>query len=123
MGSEGYLINQFVAPRTNHRDDDWGGAFENRIRFPVEIVRRTRAAVGRDFIIIFRLSMLDLVEGGSTWDEVVALAQGGRGGRRDDHQHRHRLARGARADDRDDGAARGVRLGDAAAEGRGAGSR
>jgi len=75
MGSEGYLINQFVAPETNHRDDQWGGAFENRIRFPVEIVRRTRAAVGRDFILIYRLSMLDLVEGGSTWDEVVALAK------------------------------------------------
>ena len=75
MGSEGYLINQFVAPQTNHRDDEWGGAFENRIRFPVEIVRRTREAVGRDFILIFRLSMLDLVEGGSTWDEVVALAK------------------------------------------------
>ena len=75
MGSEGYLINQFVAPQTNHRDDEWGGSFENRIRFPVEIVRRTRAAVGPNFIIIYRLSMLDLVEGGSTWDEVVALAQ------------------------------------------------
>ena len=75
MGSEGYLINQFVAPKTNHRDDAWGGSFENRIRFPVEVVRRTRAAVGPDFIIVFRLSMLDLVEGGSTWDEVVALAQ------------------------------------------------
>jgi 2,4-dienoyl-CoA reductase (NADPH2) len=75
MGSEGYLINEFVAPRTNHRDDEWGGAFENRIRFPVEVVRRTRAAVGPDFIIIYRLSMLDLVEGGSTWEEVVALAQ------------------------------------------------
>jgi 2,4-dienoyl-CoA reductase (NADPH2) len=75
MGSEGYLINQFVAPHTNHRDDEWGGAFDNRIRFPVEIVRRTRAAVGKDFIIIFRLSMLDLVEGGSTWDEVVALGR------------------------------------------------
>jgi len=75
MGSEGYLINEFVAPRTNHRDDDWGGAFENRIRFPVEIVRRTRAAVGSRFIIIYRLSMLDLVDGGSTWEEVVALAR------------------------------------------------
>jgi len=75
MGSEGYLINQFIAPQTNHRDDQWGGSFENRIRFPVEVVRRTRAAVGRDFIIIYRLSMLDLVEGGSTWDEVVQLAQ------------------------------------------------
>jgi 2,4-dienoyl-CoA reductase (NADPH2) len=75
MGSEGYLINEFVAPQTNFRDDEWGGSFENRIRFPVEIVRRTREAVGRDFIIIYRLSMLDLVEGGSTWDEVVALAR------------------------------------------------
>jgi 2,4-dienoyl-CoA reductase (NADPH2) len=75
MGSEGYLINQFIAARTNQRDDEWGGSFENRIRFPLEIVRRTRAALGTDFLIIFRLSMLDLVEGGSNWDEVVALAQ------------------------------------------------
>ena len=75
MGSEGYLINQFIAPRTNHRSDDWGGSFEQRVRFPLEIVRRTREAVGGDFIIIYRLSMLDLVDGGSTWDEVVALAK------------------------------------------------
>src|SRR5271166_4780195 len=75
MGSEGYLINQFVAPQTNHRDDDWGGSFLNRIRFPLAILRRTREAVGANFIIIYRLSMLDLVEGGSSWDEVVALAQ------------------------------------------------
>jgi len=75
MGSEGYLINQFIALQTNHRDDDWGGSYLNRIRLPVEIVRRTRAATGPNFIIIYRLSMLDLVEGGSTWDEVVALAQ------------------------------------------------
>src|SRR5271169_5686658 len=75
MGSEGYLINQFVAPQTNHRHDDWGGSFLNRIRFPLAILRRTRQAVGANFIIIYRLSMLDLVEGGSTWDEVVALAQ------------------------------------------------
>jgi 2,4-dienoyl-CoA reductase (NADPH2) len=75
MGSEGYLINQFIAPQTNHRDDAWGGSFLNRIRFPVAIVRRTREAVGPNFIIIYRLSMLDLVEGGSTWDEVVSLAQ------------------------------------------------
>jgi 2,4-dienoyl-CoA reductase (NADPH2) len=75
MGSEGYLINQFIAPQTNRRDDEWGGSFEQRIRFPVEIVRRTREAVGREFIIIYRLSMLDLVEGGSTWNEVVALAK------------------------------------------------
>lgn len=75
MGSEGYLINQFIAPQTNRRDDRWGGAFANRIRFALEIVRRVRAATGADFIIIFRLSMLDLVEGGSSWDEIVALAQ------------------------------------------------
>ena len=75
MGSEGYLINEFVAKQTNHRDDAWGGSYENRIRFPLEIVRRTRARVGTNFIIIFRLSMLDLVEGGSTKEEVVQLAQ------------------------------------------------
>ena len=75
MGSEGYLINQFVAPQTNFREDDWGGSFLNRMRFPVAIVRRTRAAVGPKFIIIYRLSMLDLVEGGSSWDEIVSLAQ------------------------------------------------
>ncbi len=75
MGSEGYLINQFLVARTNRRDDDWGGSLANRIRFPVEIVRRMRAAVGRDFIIIYRLSMLDLVEGGQSWDEIVVLAK------------------------------------------------
>ena len=75
MGSEGYLINQFLAPRTNQRIDRWGGDFANRSRFAVEIVRRVRAAVGHDFIVIYRLSMLDLVEGGSTWDEVTALAR------------------------------------------------
>ncbi|KWH43145.1 oxidoreductase [Burkholderia stagnalis] len=75
MGSEGYLINEFIAARTNHRDDAWGGAYDNRIRFPVEIVRRVRERVGANFIIIYRLSMLDLVEGGSTLDEVIRLAQ------------------------------------------------
>ncbi len=75
MASEGYLINQFIAPQTNHRDDRWGGSFENRIRFALEIVKSTRAAVGPAFIIIFRLSMIDLVEGGSTWEEIVALAR------------------------------------------------
>ncbi|WP_342074996.1 NADPH-dependent 2,4-dienoyl-CoA reductase [Yoonia sp. SS1-5] len=73
MGSEGYLINQFIAERVNQRTDSWGGAFENRIRFPVEIIKRMRAAVGSEFIIIFRLSMLDLVEGGSTAKEVIEL--------------------------------------------------
>jgi 2,4-dienoyl-CoA reductase (NADPH2) len=75
MGSEGYLINQFVAPATNHRTDRWGGSFENRIRFPLEIIRRVRQRVGKDFIIIYRLSMLDLVADGSSWEQVVALAK------------------------------------------------
>ncbi|AZP12629.1 NADPH-dependent 2,4-dienoyl-CoA reductase [Undibacterium parvum] len=75
MGSEGYLINEFIAARTNQREDAWGGAYENRIRFPLEIVRRTREKVGENFIIIYRLSMLDLVEGGSTLDEVIQLAK------------------------------------------------
>lgn len=76
MGSEGYFINQFICKRTNHRTDRWGGSYENRTRLALEIVRRTREAVGEAFIIIFRLSMLDLVEGGSTWQEVVELAKG-----------------------------------------------
>ena len=75
MGSEGYLINQFLAPGTNLRDDRWGGSFENRCRFGLEVLRAVRAAAGRDFIVIFRLSLLDLVEGGSTWDEVLAFAR------------------------------------------------
>jgi 2,4-dienoyl-CoA reductase (NADPH2) len=75
MGSEGYFINQFLCPRTNQRDDEWGGSFENRSRIAVEIVNAVRQKVGTDFIIIFRLSMLDLVEGGSNWDEVVALGK------------------------------------------------
>ena len=75
MGSEGYLINEFIATQTNQREDAWGGSYENRIAFPIEIVRRTRAKVGPNFIIIFRLSMLDLVEGGSTHEEVLQLAQ------------------------------------------------
>ena len=76
MGSEGYLINQFIVARTNLRDDEWGGAYANRIRFAIETVRSVRAAVGPDFIVVFRLSMIDLVEGGSTWNEIVELAQG-----------------------------------------------
>jgi 2,4-dienoyl-CoA reductase (NADPH2) len=75
MGSEGYLINEFIATQTNHREDRWGGSYENRMRFPVEIVRRVREAVGEDFVIIYRLSMLDLVPGGSTLDEVITLAR------------------------------------------------
>ncbi|WP_336052997.1 NADPH-dependent 2,4-dienoyl-CoA reductase [Streptomyces sp. CA2R101] len=75
MGSEGYLINEFIVGATNQRTDRWGGSYENRVRFPLEIVRRTRERVGTDFILIYRLSMLDLVPGGSTLEEVVALAK------------------------------------------------
>ncbi|MFF8962677.1 FAD-dependent oxidoreductase [Streptomyces globisporus] len=75
MGSEGYLINEFIVSATNHRTDRWGGSYENRIRLPLEIVRRVRERVGDDFILIYRLSMLDLVPGGSTLDEVVTLAR------------------------------------------------
>jgi 2,4-dienoyl-CoA reductase (NADPH2) len=74
MGSEGYLLNQFLAPRVNKRTDAWGGTPEKRRRFPVEIVRRTRAAVGDDFIICYRMSMADYVEDGQSWDEIIALA-------------------------------------------------
>lgn len=74
MGSEGYLINQFIVSKTNKRSDKWGGSFENRIRFPIEIVKRIREKVGTNFIIIYRLSMLDLVEDGSSWEEVEKLA-------------------------------------------------
>ena len=75
MGSEGYFLNQFLVTHTNRRTDRWGGSYENRMRLPVEVVARTRAAVGPDFIIIFRLSMIDLIPNGSTHDEVVQLAQ------------------------------------------------
>ncbi len=74
MGSEGYLINQFLAARTNDRDDEWGGTPTRRMRFPVEVVRRTREVVGDGFPIVYRMSLLDLVEDGQTWDEVVELA-------------------------------------------------
>ncbi|KZY05348.1 NADPH-dependent 2,4-dienoyl-CoA reductase, partial [Sulfitobacter sp. HI0023] len=75
MGSEGYFLNQFLVTHTNKRTDRWGGAYENRMRLPIEVVRRTREAVGEDFIIIYRLSMIDLIPNGSTYDEVVQLAQ------------------------------------------------
>ena len=75
MGSEGYFINQFLVTHTNKRTDRWGGSYENRMRLPVEIVRRVREAVGNDFIVIYRLSMIDLVPDGSTWEEVVQLAK------------------------------------------------
>jgi 2,4-dienoyl-CoA reductase (NADPH2) len=75
MGSEGYFINQFLVPRTNKRDDEWGGSFDNRMRIAVEIVRRTREAVGSDFIVIYRLSMLDMLADGNSWEEVVELGK------------------------------------------------
>lgn len=75
MGSEGYLINQFICERTNQRDDQWGGSLENRIRFPIEIVRKMRQAVGPNFIIIYRLSLMDLVEGGQDWGDIITLAK------------------------------------------------
>ncbi len=75
MGSEGYFLNQFLVSHTNKRQDRWGGSYENRMRLPLEVVRRVRAAVGDDFIVIYRLSMIDLVPDGSTWDEVVTLAR------------------------------------------------
>ena len=74
MGSEGYLITQFTSPATNTRTDRWGGSYENRMRFPIEIVRRTRERLGKDFVICFRLSALDLVEGGLTRDEIIRQA-------------------------------------------------
>lgn len=74
-GSEGYLINQFIALHTNKRTDEWGGSYENRMKLPVEIVKGVRKACGPDFIIIYRLSMLDLVNNGSSYDEVVTLAK------------------------------------------------
>ena len=75
MGSEGYLINQFIVEKTNRRTDEWGGKYENRIKLPIELVKKVRECVGEDFIIIYRLSMLDLIEKGSSWDEVVQLAK------------------------------------------------
>ena len=75
MGSEGYFINEFLVTHTNHRSDQWGGDYEQRMRFPVEIVERTREAVGDDFIIIYRLSMIDLIPDGSSWEETVLLAK------------------------------------------------
>ncbi|TXH67628.1 MAG: NADPH-dependent 2,4-dienoyl-CoA reductase [Thiothrix sp.] len=75
MGSEGYFLNEFIVKRTNHRQDEWGGSYENRIRFPMEVVRRVREKVGTNFIIIYRLSMLDLVEQGSTLEEIIQLGQ------------------------------------------------
>ena len=75
MGSEGYLINQFIVKSTNKRQDEWGGSYENRVRFARRVVQAVRESCGPDFIIVYRLSMLDLVEGGSTWEEIVQLAK------------------------------------------------
>ena len=75
MGSEGYLLNEFLASRTNRRTDDWGGRYENRMRIPVEVVRAVRHEVGPDFLIVYRLSMLDLVEDGQSPDEIRTLAR------------------------------------------------
>ncbi len=75
MGSEGYFLNQFLVSRTNRRSDEWGGSYANRMRLPVEVVRRVRAAVGAEFIVIYRISLIDLVPDGSTWEEVVLLAK------------------------------------------------
>ena len=75
MGSEGYLLNQFLCRRVNQRTDAWGGAIENRVRLPVEVTRAVRQAAGHDFAILYRLSLLDLVEGGNTWDEIVVAAK------------------------------------------------
>ena len=75
MGSEGYFLNQFLVAHTNKRTDRWGGSLENRMRLPVEVVRRVREAVGTDFIVIYRISLIDLVPNGQTWDEVITMAQ------------------------------------------------
>ena len=114
MGSEGYFLNQFIAARTNQRDDDWGGSYENRMRLPVEVVRRVRQAVGKDFIIIFRLSMLDLVVGGSTAEEVVELGKAVEQAGGDHHQHRYRLARSTDSNHCHQGSSCSIYLGDGA---------
>ena len=119
MGSEGYLINQFLAPHTNRRTDEWGGSAENRMRFPVEIVRRIREALGDDFIVMFRMSLLDLIPDGQTWDETVALAKALEAAGASIDQHRHRLARGAGPDDRHPGPPGGLGVDDRAAAARG----
>ena len=75
IGSAGYLISTFLVEKTNQRSDQWGGSWENRMRFPVEVMRRTRAAVGPDFVLIFRISAMDMLQGGLAWDEVVSLAK------------------------------------------------
>ena len=75
IGSGGYLISTFLVERTNQRQDQWGGSYENRMRFPLEVMRRIREAVGKDFILIFRIAAMDMLDGGMAWDEIVALAK------------------------------------------------
>ena len=112
MGSEGYFINQFLVTHTNQRTDDWGGAYENRMCVAIEIVRRVREAVGPDFIIIYRLSMIDLIPDGSSWAEAVQLAKVDHRRGSDAAEHRYRLARSAHPHHRHERAARRLRMGD-----------
>ncbi len=116
MGSEGYLINEFLAARTNQRDDEWGGDYARRRRFALDVVRAVRERVGRG--VYYHLPPVDARSGGRRRHVGTdrAAGAGGRSGRRDPHQHRHRLARGAHPDHRHAGAARGLQLGDAQAE-------
>ena len=107
MGSEGYFINQFIASHTNKRTDEFGGSYENRIRLPIEVVKQVRDRVGPNFIIIYRLSMLDLIEDGSSWKKSFnwrkPLSRRGH-----DYQYGYRLARSACSDHCNHGAASGI---------------
>ena len=118
MGSEGYFINQFIAKRTNQRTDEWGGSFENRIKLAIEVVRRTRKRVGENFIIIYRLSMLDLVERRKHLGRGGCIGEGDRESRCNDHQHGNWLARSSGTNYRDGSTKRWFCLGNKAADGR-----
>ena len=111
MASEGYLLNQFVVTHTNQRNDDWGGEYTNRVRFPVEVVHQIREKVGDDFIIIFRLSMLDLIEAGSSFDEIVELGKAVETAGATIINTGIGLARSAHSNHRHQGAASGLYLG------------
>ena len=115
MGSEGYFLNQFLVTHTNRRTDRWGGSYENRMRLPVEVVARVRAAMGPGAVLVYRISLIDLVPDGSTWDEVVALAKAVEAAGAIGPEHRDRLARGAGADDCDLGPPGGLCASDGAA--------
>ena len=119
MGSEGYLINQFLVAETNKRSDRWGGDFERRCQFPAEILSRMREAVGNDFLIMYRLSMLDLVAGGSDWIEVERLASNHRASWSQHHQYGNRMARSEDPNHRDNGASRGIPIRDQEVDGKG----